>query len=184
MNDLTLSNKMPGVIWLTGLSGAGKTTIADALMKAFKDKHIIPVLLDGDEIRQSLNQNGFDQSSRKKHNLSVGYLASLFEQQGHIVIVALISPYNEIRNEVRNLCTNFIEVFVSSPIDTCIQRDTKGLYKKAIAGEINDFTGISAPYFPPKNPEVLVDTSSLSVSECTNMVLNFYIKSLIKNTTI
>ena len=174
MSGLYFYNFKPAVIWLTGLSGSGKTTIANELMLYFKNNSIVPVLLDGDEIRQSFKQNGFDYASRKAHNLSVGYLAALFEKQGHVVIVALISPFEEFRNEVRNCCNNFIEVFVSTDINICIQRDPKGLYKKALAGEIEDFTGISAPYFPPKNPEVTIETATMNPKECALTIINFY----------
>lgn len=170
----------PAVIWLTGLSGSGKTTIAYALINIFKSHSIVPVLLDGDEIRQAMKETGFDEDSRKRHNLNVGYMSSLFEKQGNIVIVALISPYNDIRKEIRELCSNFIEVYVATDINICIQRDPKGLYKKALSGEIKDFTGVSAPYYEPLNPEVKIDTSVMSISECADEVFNFY-KNLIAN---
>jgi adenylylsulfate kinase len=126
----------PAVIWLTGLSGAGKTTIANCLIERFKELSVAPVLLDGDEIRKILRVNNFDEDSRKKHNLYVGYLASLLEKQGNVVIVALISPYKEIRNEVRAMCKNFIEVYVSTKIEICIERDAKGNYQKSLSVEI------------------------------------------------
>ncbi len=163
----------PAVIWLTGLSGSGKTTIANSLMLKLKEKSIVPVILDGDEIRHAIKQHGFDEDSRKKHNLNVGYIASLFEKQGNVVIVSLISPYDDIRNDVRQMCVNFIEVYVATDIDTCISRDTKGLYKKAQSGEIKDFTGISAPYYPPLNPEIILDTTKMTVSDCSDLILNF-----------
>ncbi len=163
----------PSVIWLTGLSGAGKTTIANNLIEKLKQNFITPVLLDGDEIRQAIKQYGFDEESRKQHNLSIGYLSSLFEKQGNVVVVSLISPYDDIRNEVRKMCNNFIEVYVATDLETCIKRDPKGLYKKAQAGEIKDFTGISAPYYPPYNPEIKLDTSQLSVNQCSDIIINF-----------
>lgn len=164
----------PAVIWLTGLSGAGKTTIAHALIQAFKNKSITPVLLDGDEIRHAIKQTGFDEESRKKHNLNVGFIASLFEKQGNVVIVSLISPYDDIRNEIRQMCSNFIEVYVATDLEVCIQRDPKGLYKKAQAGEIKDFTGISAPYYPPQKPELTIDTFKVTVQQAVNNILRFY----------
>ena len=162
----------PAVVFLTGLSGSGKTTIAKALMIQLKKKGIVPVMLDGDEIRKAIELTGFDEYSRKKHNLNVGYMASLFEGQGNIVIVSIISPYDDIRNKIREMCKNFIEVYVSTNIEVCIKRDTKGLYEKAIKGEIKEFTGISAPYYPPENPELILDTAALSVEECTNKIYN------------
>lgn len=157
----------PAVIFLTGLSGSGKTTIAKALVEKYKKKGVVPVLLDGDEIRKVIHQTGFDEESRKKHNLNVGYMASLLESQGNVVIVSLISPYIDTRNEIRTMCKKFIEVHVCTDIKVCIQRDPKGLYAKAIAGEIKDFTGISAPYYAPENPEVLLDTAVLNIAACT-----------------
>jgi adenylylsulfate kinase len=155
----------PAVIFLTGLSGSGKTTIAK-----YKQKGVTPILLDGDEIRKVIHQTGFDEESRKKHNLNVGYMASLLEGQGKVVIVSLISPYADVRNEIRAMCKKFIEVYVCTDINTCIERDPKGLYAKALAGEIKDFTGISAPYYPPEKPEVLIDTGKLSVDQCTDII--------------
>ena len=160
----------PAVIFLTGLSGSGKTTIAKALVEKYKQKGVVPVLLDGDEIRKVIHQTGFDEESRKKHNLNVGYMASLLESQGNVVIVSLISPYIDIRNEIRSMCKKFVEVYVSADIKVCIERDPKGLYAKAIAGEIKDFTGISAPYYAPENPEVLIDTGVLNIETCIDKI--------------
>ena len=173
-NKVSGFSSKPVVIWLTGLSGAGKTTIANDLMLKFKKKSIVPVILDGDEIRNVIKQNNFDMESRKLHNLNVGFMAALFEKQGSVVIVSLISPYDDTRNEIRAMCKKFVEVYISTDLDVCIQRDSKGLYKKAISGEIKDFTGISSPYFPPKNPEIIIDTSNLSVEECSNKILKYY----------
>ena len=164
-------NTKPAVIFLTGLSGSGKTTIAKALMKKLQQKGVVPVLLDGDEIRNVIKQTGFDEQSRKNHNLNVGYMASLLESQGNFVIVSLISPYEDTRNTIRGLCKNFKEVYVSTDIKVCIERDSKGLYAKAINGEIKDFTGISAPYFPPKNPEVNIDTATSTAQEAVEKIL-------------
>jgi len=160
----------PAVIFLTGLSGSGKTTIAKALVEKYKKKGVTPILLDGDEIRKVIHQNGFDEESRKKHNLNVGYMASLLESQDKVVIVSLISPYIDIRNEIRGMCKKFVEVHVSTAIEICIQRDPKGLYAKAMAGEIKDFTGISAPYYAPEKPEVLLDTAVLSIRESVDKI--------------
>ncbi len=167
---LTGFTTKPAVIFLTGLSGSGKTTIAKALVEKYKKKGVVPVLLDGDEIRKVIHQTGFDEESRKKHNLNVGYMASLLESQGKVVIVSLISPYKDIRNEIRAMCKKFVEVYVCTDIQVCMERDPKGLYAKAIAGEIKDFTGISAPYYAPENPEVLIDAGVLSVVHCTDKI--------------
>lgn len=170
---LFLRKFKPAVIFLTGLSGAGKTTIANALTKKYFGLGIKVISLDGDEIRRYTRANGFDEDSRKIHNLNVGSMAALLESQGHIVIVSLISPYSDIRDEIRKLCENMIEVYVKTDIDTCIERDPKGLYKKAIAGEIKDFTGISAPYFPPLHPEITLNTASMTVIECRDIIFNY-----------
>lgn len=161
----------PAVIWLTGLSGAGKTTIALALQQVLQQNGIAPVLLDGDEIRKAIQLTSFDEASRKQHNLKVGEMASALEAENKIVIVALISPYAEIRNKVRQQCKRFVEVYVATDINTCIERDPKGLYKKAISGEIKDFTGISAPYFPPEHPELIIDTTQLSPAAGAQQIL-------------
>jgi adenylylsulfate kinase len=162
---------MNKVIWLTGLSGAGKTTIAHALIEKLKEKKISPILLDGDAVRALVQQMGFDAESRKKHNLQIGKWAAFLEAQGHWVVVSMISPYNDIRQEVRAMCQNFVEVYVSTPLNVCQQRDPKGLYDKAIKGEIQEFTGISAPYFPPQNAEIELDASKMTVEECVNLLI-------------
>jgi adenylylsulfate kinase len=160
----------PAVIFLTGLSGSGKTTIANALMDSYKKKGLVPVLLDGDEIRKVIHLTGFDEEARKKHNLNVGYMASVLEAQGSVVIVSLISPYSDVRQTIRTMCKKFIEVYVSTDIKVCIERDVKGLYAKAISGEIKDFTGISAPYYAPINAEVNLDTAVLNIKQCTDLI--------------
>jgi adenylylsulfate kinase len=168
MNSICIS---PCVIFLTGLSGSGKTTIANELARQFSNNKNKPVLLDGDEIRKKINLTAFDETSRKKHNLDTGRMAAALEAEGNIVIVALISPYKEVRQQIRKMCNRFIEVYLSTGIKICIERDPKGLYKKAINGEIKDFTGISAPYYPPSNPEIILDTTVLSVEVCVENII-------------
>ena len=163
----------PAVIWLTGLSGSGKTTIANSLATQLRKQSFNPILLDGDEIRELFKINGFDEEARKTHNLNIGGMSSLLEKQGNIVIVSMISPYIEIRDAIRMKCINFIEVHVATSLDTCIQRDPKGLYKKAMLGQLKDFTGISAPYYPPLRPEVTLDTSTMTVDDCSKRILTF-----------
>lgn len=165
---------MPAVIWLTGLSGSGKTTIAHELAGMFAHKQVHPVILDGDEIRAKLNLTAFDEESRKRHILYVGYLASVLEKEGRVVIVALISPYAETRDKVRQMCNRFVEVYVSTSLEVCMKRDTRGLYARAIKGEIPDFTGISAPYYPPLKPEVTIDNGKLSSRESAQMIFNLF----------
>jgi adenylyl-sulfate kinase len=169
-----MTSEKPAVIWLTGLSAAGKTTIAHQLMEKFKALPVIPVLLDGDEIRKLTGENGFDEASRIRHNLRVGQMASALEKEGKIVVVALISPYAEIRKQVRNMCSHFIEVYVATNLELCILRDPKGLYKKALAGEIEQFTGISSPYEIPINPEIVIDTNNQTAEACAGEIYDFY----------
>lgn len=165
-------NVSPAVVFLTGLSGSGKTTIAKKVIEKLKKKGLTPVLLDGDEIRNAIKLTGFDEDSRKRHNLNVGYMAKILEAQGKIIIVSLISPYEDIRNQIRGMCNRFIEVYVATDIKICMERDSKGLYEKAIKGEIKDFTGISALYYPPQNPELVLDTATMTVSACAEKIIN------------
>jgi adenylylsulfate kinase len=162
----------PAVVFLTGLSGSGKTTIAKKVIEKLRKKGLAPVLLDGDEIRDAIKLTGFDEESRKRHNLNVGYMAKILESQGKIVIVSLISPYDDIRNQIRGMCNKFIEVYVATDIKVCMERDPKGFYQKAISGEIKDFTGISAPYYPPQKPELLLDTASMNAEACAVKIID------------
>ena len=162
-----------GVLWLTGLSGAGKTTLSNNVYQQLQQAGHHPILLDGDVMRTILPLYGFDENSRKEYNLIVGRLAAFLEQKGHLVIAALISPYRSIRDTIRMQCSNFYEVHVAADIDTCIKRDCKGLYKKALAGELSNFTGISSPYETPLAPDLVLDTASLSETECTEILLHF-----------
>lgn len=160
-----------GVVWLTGLSGAGKTTIANKLSKKLNSEGYHPIILDGDIMRTILKEQGFDEQSRKEYNRTIARLACYLQFSGHLVIVALISPYQKIRDEAREICRNFFEVHVAADLKTCIERDTKGLYSKALRGEIKDFTGISAPYEAPVNPELVLDTAACSVDVCVDEII-------------
>lgn len=162
----------PAVVFLTGLSASGKTTVGKKVIEKLNKKGLAPILLDGDEIRNAIKLVGFDEASRKKHNLNVGYMAKILESQRKIVIVTLISPYDDIRNEIRTMCNKFIEVHVATDIKICIERDPKGMYQKAIRGEIKDFTGISAPYYPPQSPELVLDTASMSAELCAVKIID------------
>ncbi|WP_051878697.1 adenylyl-sulfate kinase [Chryseobacterium sp. FH1] len=171
------SKNKSAVIWLTGLSGAGKTTISNDLIRRFKNDGINPIYLDGDEIRNIIPNIGFDEESRKKHNLMIGLLSAMFEKQGNTVIVSLISPYNDIREQIRKACKNFIEVYVSTDFETCKSRDPKGLYRKAISGEIKNFTGLTAPYDVPLSPEIIIDTLKSDIKSSSKIIYEFYGKS-------
>ncbi len=171
-----LLNQKGVTIWLTGLSGSGKSTIAVELEHALIENRHQAYILDGDNIRHGLNKNlGFSPEDRTENIRRIGEVAKLFTEAGIITITAFISPYREDRDAVRRLLNDgeFIEVYVKCPLDVCEERDTKGLYKKARAGEVKDFTGISAPYEEPLNPELTIDSSKLTVEESTRAVLNY-----------
>ncbi len=171
-----LLNQKGVTIWLTGLSGSGKSTIAVELEHALIENRHQAYILDGDNIRHDLNKNlGFSPEDRTENIRRIGEVAKLFTDAGIITITAFVSPYREDRDAVRKLLNNgeFIEVYVKCPLDVCEERDTKGLYKKARAGEVKDFTGISAPYEEPLNPELTIDSSKLTVEESTRTVLNY-----------
>ncbi|MFQ5965104.1 MAG: adenylyl-sulfate kinase [Candidatus Scalinduaceae bacterium] len=169
--------KQRGVtIWLTGLSGSGKSTIAVELEHALVENKHQAYILDGDNIRHGLNKNlGFSPEDRSENIRRIGEVAKLFTDANILTITAFISPYKEDRDNARALQKEgeFIEVYVKCPLDVCEQRDTKGLYKKARAGEVKEFTGISAPYEEPSDPELTIDSSELSIEESTRAILNY-----------
>lgn len=173
-NRLTTKRYRTSLIWMTGLSGAGKTTIAKALVEKLKSEGKSAMVLDGDEIRDIFKNNGFAKEDRIKHNQDVGKMAVYLQSQGIIPIISLISPYAEARDYVRSISKDFTEVYVNTSLEECERRDVKGLYKKVRAGEIKDFTGIhdTAPYEIPKNPELTIQTINSSVEECVNQILN------------
>ena len=159
-------------IWLTGLSGSGKTTIAQKLTEYFKDNRYIESM-DGDEIRKGLSRDlGFSKEDRNEHNRRVIFCTKLLARNGVIVIVALISPYRETRAYAKGEIPNMMEVFVNAPLDVCIERDPKGLYKKALAGEIQQFTGIDDPYEEPLEPDIMVETDKETVDESVEKILS------------
>ena len=172
-------NQKPFVLWFTGLSASGKSTIANIVeQKLFKMKYKT-YLLDGDNVRHGLNKDlGFDEKSRVENIRRIGEVAKLFNDSGLIVLTAFISPYREDRNSARQIISDedFIEVFVSADLSVCESRDPKGLYKKARAGEIKGFTGIDAPYEEPINPELVVETDKYDVLECANQVIDYLVK--------
>lgn len=169
--------KQKGVtIWLTGLSGSGKSTIAVELEHALVENKHQAYILDGDNIRHGLNKNlGFSPEDRAENIRRIGEVAKLFTDANIITITAFISPYKEDRDNARKLQNEgeFIEIYVKCPLNVCEQRDVKGLYKKARAGEIKEFTGISAPYEEPSNPELTIDTSVVPVEESTRAILKY-----------
>lgn len=159
------------VVWLTGLSGAGKTTIAHALAERLRGAGYRVEILDGDVVRQHFSKGlGFSKEDRIENIRRVAYVAHLLARNGVVVITALISPYREGRNYARRLIGDFVEVYVKCPLEVLIERDVKGLYAKALKGEIPNFTGISDPYEPPENPEVVVETDKETVEESVDKI--------------
>ena len=168
-----MSSEHKGVtIWFTGLSGAGKTTINDALTEKLKERGVKLEVLDGDIVRTNLTKGlGFSKEDRDENVRRIGFVSDLLTRNGVIVLVAAISPYRAIREEVRERVGDFIEVYVSAPVEVCEERDVKGLYAKARSGEIKQFTGISDPYEAPTNPEVNCETHKETLEESVNKVI-------------
>ncbi|MCK5174146.1 MAG: adenylyl-sulfate kinase [Planctomycetes bacterium] len=160
------------VLWFTGLSGSGKSTLADRVYDELSANGNRIEKLDGDVLRGIFPATGFTKDDRDEHIRRVGFLASMLEKHGVIVVASFISPYKEARNFVRQRCGNFIEVYVSTSLDECRRRDVKGLYKRADAGEIKNFTGIDDPYEEPENAEIVVDTEGLSIDESVAVIIN------------
>jgi len=160
-------------VWLTGLSGSGKSTIAVELEKRLWDRGVRTYILDGDNVRHGLNKNlGFSPADRTENIRRIGEVAKLFTEAGMVAITAFISPYRADRDQVRALMpADFVEVLVECPLEVCEQRDVKGLYQKARAGQIPEFTGISAPYEPPLTPELTIHTDAQSVEESVARIL-------------
>ncbi|EIJ82236.1 adenylylsulfate kinase [Bacillus methanolicus PB1] len=167
------------VIWFTGLSGSGKSTVANQLAKELYKNGISNYVLDGDNIRHGLNKDlGFSEEDRKENIRRIGEVAKLFVDSGQVVLTAFISPFKEDRKLVRNLLEEdeFIEVYVKCPIEVCENRDPKGLYQKARNGLINNFTGIDSPYEEPENPEVVLETDRFSIEECVEQLISYLTK--------
>jgi adenylylsulfate kinase len=161
----------PAVIWLTGLSGSGKSTIGRAVYDRLREQGFKVEYLDGDTIRDLVPGTGFTKEERDLHIKRVGYLASRLESQGIFVVASFVSPFSEARDFVRKLCRNFIEVHVSTPLEECERRDVKGLYAKARRGEIKNFTGLDSPYEIPTQPALRLNTAEIDVNEAANRVI-------------
>jgi len=161
------------VIWLTGIPGSGKTTLALELQKFYQQKNLPLEILDGDEIRKTISKDlGFSPEDRKEHNRRVIFVAQILAKNGVTTIVPLISPYRETRANARKQIPNFVEVWVKASVDECKKRDPKGLYKKALAGEIKNLTGLQAPYEEPENAELVLDTEKHSVEESVDLIIS------------
>ena len=178
-----LLNQRGMMLWFTGLSGSGKSTLAIALERELHQRGLLCRVLDGDNIRSGINNNlGFSKGDREENIRRIAEVSKLFIDTGIITIAAFISPTDEIRKQAEDIIgkDDFYEIYVSTPLTECEKRDVKGLYAKARSGEINNFTGISSPYEPPKNPALSLDTSILSVEESVEKLLAF-IQPIIKN---
>ncbi|KEF31650.1 Adenylylsulfate kinase [Marinobacter nitratireducens] len=169
-------DQKPCLLWFTGLSGSGKSTIANALDVALHERGYHTFLLDGDNVRHGLCKDlGFSDADREENIRRVGEVCKLFADAGIIVMSAFISPFTSDRRMVRKLfpAGEFIEVFMDTPLETCESRDPKGLYQKARSGEIKHFTGIDSPYEVPSHPELRLDTSTMTVDECVDSLIGY-----------
>ena len=171
-----IKHQKPTILWFTGLSGSGKSSIANAVEERLYESGIHTYLLDGDNIRSGLNSDlGFSDSDRVENIRRIAEVAKLFLDAGLIVLCAFISPHKSQRDKIRDMVEEgeFIEIFIDTPIEICVERDPKGLYKKAKAGEIKNFTGIDSIYEAPENPEIRIDTTQYTIEESADIVVNY-----------
>jgi adenylyl-sulfate kinase len=170
-----IKNQKSCVLWFTGLSGSGKSTIANEVENQLNKMGFHTYLLDGDNVRHGLNKDlGFSDSDRKENIRRISEVAKLFVDSGLITLTAFISPFREDRQQARDIIgEDFIEVFIDTPFEECAKRDPKGLYKKALNGEIKNFTGLDSPYEPPINPEIHIKTLECNVEECAKKIIEF-----------
>ncbi len=160
------------ILWLTGLPGSGKTTIALNLEERLKKNNRNIVVLDGEMVRKSFPETGFSREERNEHIRRVGYIAKLFAEKGFLVLCSLISPFEESREYVKNLFGNFKLIYIKCPVEVCIKRDPKGLYKRALSGELKNFTGISQQYEEPQAPDIIVNTDEESLEKTLNQIIS------------
>ncbi len=161
-------------LWLTGLSGAGKTTVAVALENELHERGLLIERLDGDTVREGLTRDlGFSKEDRDKNIERVSFVARLLSRNRVGVVASFISPYREARDKVRELTTNFIEVYVNAPLEVCASRDVKGLYAKAFAGQIQGFTGVNDPYEAPENPEIVLHTDKETLEQSVGKIVDY-----------
>jgi adenylylsulfate kinase len=159
------------VLWFTGLSGSGKSTIAVRVHEELVRRGAEVEYIDGDALREVFPGTGFTRAEREEHLRRTGYLAARLAAHGVTVVASFVSPYRDSRDFIRRLCGDFVEIYVSTPLDECERRDVKGLYARARRGEIRNFTGIDDPYEAPEHPELTLDTRALSVDQCVARVL-------------
>jgi adenylylsulfate kinase len=167
-------------LWFTGLPQSGKSTLAIELEKRLYESGYLTYILDGDNIRHGLNKNlGFSPEDREENIRRIGEVANLFSRAGIVNMTAFISPYRRDRKKARDLAAEgeFIEIFCKCPLEVCEKRDTKGLYKKARTGEIPEYTGISAPYEEPENPELIIETDKVTIEECVSKIISYLEKN-------
>jgi adenylylsulfate kinase len=162
------------VLWFTGLSGSGKSTIAERVQEKLKEKGHEVEYVDGDALREFFPNTGFTRPEREEHLRRTGYMASRLAAHGVTVVASFVSPYRDSREFIRSLCPGFLEIYVSTPLEECERRDVKGLYSRARRGEIRNFTGIDDPYEPPEHPERMLDTRALTVDQCVARVLETF----------
>jgi adenylyl-sulfate kinase len=159
-------------VWFTGLPCSGKTTVADLVAEELKKRGLRVERLDGDVVRQSLTRDlGFSKEDRDKNIERVTFVAKLLSRNDVIVLVSFVSPYRKARDHARSECTNFVEIFVDTPVEECEKRDVKGMFAKARAGQIKDFTGVDDPYEPPLKPELVLETVEATEEQCCEQVI-------------
>lgn len=160
-------------LWFTGLSGAGKSTLANLIAADLRARGMKVEILDGDVVRTNLSKGlGFSKEDRDTNIRRIGWVCEVLSRNGVVAIAAAISPYREVRDELRGKIANFVEVYVEAPIDVLAERDVKGLYKKALAGEIKNFTGVSDPYEPPLNPEIVCNSAAETVEQSRAKIMS------------
>ena len=155
----------PFVLWFTGLPCSGKSTLAEKTVTYIKDRGLKVQGLDGDVVRSVLSTTGFSKEERNEHIKRVGFLSTMLEENGVVVVASFVSPYEEAREALRKKCRNYIEIYVDATIETCEKRDVKGMYRLAREGKIKNFTGLDDPYEAPKDPDLVVDTDNFTVEE-------------------
>jgi adenylylsulfate kinase len=171
MSGESRTNSTAAVLWFTGLSGSGKSTIATLVHRELERRGMEVEYIDGDALREVFPNTGFTRAEREEHLRRTGYMASRLAAHGVTVVASFVSPYRASRQFVRRLCPRFLEVYVATPLEECERRDVKGLYARARRGEIRNFTGIDDPYEVPERPELTLDTRALSVEQCVAEVL-------------